>query len=131
MPFWWFAAAVLLPSSAHAMSYGGQVDGVWLGLDLPVDVVQSMLPKGLEIAPAHSSLGSTQQKATHSVFLTFCIQKHVGQPFTDFNYDEFILNVPFVQWDDDHAPLYPLYRGPFRCGPDSLLIWSICPSPCP
>jgi hypothetical protein len=54
------------------------------------------------------------------VLLTFCVQTKVGAPFTDFNYKEFILTVPYVQWDATEAPKYK-YRGPFSYLPHLYL----------
>ena len=89
---------------ACALSYGGYIDGAVFTVNLPVDLVQSLLPDGLEPIRANGT--------THPANLIFCIQTHVGSPFTDFNYDEFILSIPSVQWDDKHKDNYK-YRGPF------------------
>jgi len=98
-----------------AFSYGGFVEGTVFSLELPVSVVRSFLPDGLEVVPSGD---------THWVVFTFCTQTKVGSPFTDFNYKEFILSVPFVQWDGAHAPQYP-YRGPFSYLPHLYLNESV------
>ena len=83
---------------------------------------------GLELAPLPPpQLSSASASINHSnarnrpVLLTFCTQIHVGSPFTDFTYKEFILTVPYVQWDDAHAPRFPNYRGPFAYLPHLYL----------
>jgi hypothetical protein len=98
--------------AADGFGYGGSVDGTVFELYLPTAAVSRLLPKGLELISSTAS--------EHPVLLTFCVQLHVGAPFTDFNYKEFILTVPYVQWDDDNAPLYP-YRGPFSYLPHLYL----------
>ena len=94
---------------ACALSYGGYIDGAVFTVNLPLNLVRSYLPDGLEPIPQRA-VG--QAPTTHPVNLIFCIQTHVGSPFTDFNYDEFILSIPSVQWDDKHKDNYK-YRGPF------------------
>ena len=95
----------------EGFGYGGAVDGAVFEISLPRQQVVSMLPEGLE-------LNSTA--ATHPVMLTFCVQLHVGAPFTHFNYDEFIVTVPFVQWDAARAA-GKKYRGPFSYLPHLYL----------
>ena len=95
----------------EGFGYGGAVDGAVFPLSLPRQQVSGMLPEGLE-------LNSTA--ATHPVLLTFCVQLHVGAPFTHFNYDEFIITVPFVQWDNVRAA-GKKYRGPFSYLPHLYL----------
>ena len=55
------------------------------------------------------------------MLLTFCVQKDVGSPFTHFTYREFILTVPYVQWNDEYASKFPNYRGPFAYLPHLYL----------
>ena len=104
-------ALIALLLRVEGFGYGGAVDGAVFEISLPRQQVVSMLPEGLE-------LNSTA--ATHPVMLTFCVQLHVGAPFTHFNYDEFIVTVPFVQWDAARAA-GKKYRGPFSYLPHLYL----------
>ena len=99
---WW-----IMSCQVCALSYGGYIDGAVFTVNLPLDLVRSLLPNGLEPIPSAAAAPTT-----HPVNLIFCIQTHVGSPFTDFNYDEFIISVPSVQWDATHKDDYK-YRGPF------------------
>jgi len=63
------------------------------------------LPQGLELVnPGNlrsymrdaGADDGTLAAGSHPVLLTFCVQTRVGAPFTDFNYKEFILGVPYV-----------------------------------
>jgi hypothetical protein len=132
MHFTYCLGALLLCSVdgfESGFGYGGSVDGAVFELNLPRSTVISLLPKGLELISTSAD--------SQPVLLTFCVQLHVGAPFTDFNYKEFILTgisfraqpqldltslslVPYVQWDNDHAPQYK-YRGPFSYLPHLYL----------
>lgn len=112
----WFAILLVhcLVWTGVGFGYGGDVEGTTFEFDLPSDDVKSLLPDGLELVQ------SVIKSDTHPVLLTFCVQSHVGAPFTDFNYKELIVTVPYVQWDDAHAPSYK-YRGPFSYLPHLYL----------
>eukprot|EP00729_Bicosta_minor_P006873 gene6873-34669_t len=106
------------------------IDGTVFTLELPTASVIAMLPLGLELAPlplphlpaaAVTTVNSNLSDKTHPVLLTFCTQLRVGSPFTHFTYREFILTVPYVQWDDAHAARFPNYRGPFAYLPHLYL----------
>ena len=112
-----FPVWLIIIGRACALSYGGYIDGAVFTVDLPMDLVQSLLPTGLEPVRA-------QGATTHPANLIFCIQTHVGSPFTDFNYDEFIISIPSVQWDDKHKDAYN-YRGPFIYLPKLYLNESV------
>ena len=109
------------------------VEGTVFTLHVPASQAAGLLPAGLELAPlpntnsARSSLNASSSSSgdssepLHPIAFTFCTQFNVGSPFTHFTYKEFILTVPYVQWDDAHAPSYPNYRGPFAYLPHLFL----------
>jgi len=88
----------------------GPVIGSNFMVPMDHDTVMSLLPDGLEYIPQKNF-----PAGEHPIIFFFNEQHHVGVPFLDQNYLEFILMIPFVQWDDTHAPDYK-YRGPFGYG---------------
>lgn len=65
--------------------YGGQVEGVTFEVLLPRATVASLLPIGLEPAQlpsASARANSNTNETQHPVLFTFCVQLHVGAPFT-------------------------------------------------
>lgn len=93
------------------------VEGTVFPLTVSKEIVASLLPDGLEPAP----VPGRREDGLHPVLATFCTQFHVGSPFTDFTYLEFILGVPYVQWDESHRAKYTNYRGPFSYLPHLYL----------
>jgi len=75
-------------------------------LPLPNEAVQLMLPKGLQLAP-QTLTGQGQ----HPVCFMFCLQKDVRPLMlsSGLTYLEFILAVPYLQWQTETGA----YRGPF------------------
>jgi len=107
-----FAASVFAKPSGS-----GLVDGVNFVVSVDKGLVhRELLPIGLE--PMPNVTGFEADK--HPVVLTFCEQIGVGKPFTDFNYREIIVNVPWVQWDESEASTRK-YRGPFNFFPKLYL----------
>jgi hypothetical protein len=88
------------------------VEGTVFTLAVPRATAAALLPSGLELNAANE---------TWPISYTFCTQLEVGSPFTHYTYTEFFIGVPYVQWDDAHAPRYPNYRGPFSYLPHLYL----------
>jgi len=113
-----FAALFSLATRAFAGPSGtGLVDGVNFVVLVDKNLVhRDLLPKGLEPMPNVTGFDADK----HPVVLTFCEQIGVGKPFTNFNYREIIVNVPWVQWDDSESATRK-YRGPFNFFPKLFL----------
>jgi hypothetical protein len=100
---------LLLPRSKLDME--GTYDADVVTWPMKIEIVTQMLSRGLELGPQNWTA-----PGLHPVLFMFGRQVNVRPNFVPIHgmiYDELIVAIPYVQWDDNRYA----YRGPYVCSP--------------